>query len=137
MSTLKQEPIECVGVVCFRGDEVLLIKRGKPPKKGAWSIPGGRIEPGETECEACARELLEETGVTADIGEKLLSLDAEFEGVAYRLHDYLAVWEQGEPLRGDDADWAGFVIVDEALSLPMWEETKTLIRSALARRDGS
>ena len=57
----------CVGIVCFKGNEVLLIKRGKPPRMGQWSIPGGRIESGETEVIACIRELNEETGVTATI----------------------------------------------------------------------
>ena len=71
---------DCVGVVCIRGDEVLLIQRGTAPRKGEWSIPGGRIETGETEAQACLRELSEETAVTAQLLTKITALDADFEG---------------------------------------------------------
>lgn len=48
-------PIPAVGIVCLRGDEVLLIRRGQPPRKGQWSLPGGRIEPGERAVDAAQR----------------------------------------------------------------------------------
>jgi hypothetical protein len=60
-------PVPAVGVVCLRGDEVLLIRRGTPPRQGEWSLPGGRIEPGERAVDAALRELREETGVEAEI----------------------------------------------------------------------
>ena len=49
-------PTPAVGIVCIRGEEVLLIRRGTPPKQGEWSIPGGRIEPGERAKDAALRE---------------------------------------------------------------------------------
>ena len=58
-------PLIGVGVVLFRGDRVLLIRRARPPLLGAWSFPGGRQELGETVEEAGRRELREETGMTA------------------------------------------------------------------------
>ena len=71
---------DCVGVVCIRGEDVLLIQRGTAPRKGEWSIPGGRIEVGETEAQAALRELGEETNVSADLLTKITALDADFEG---------------------------------------------------------
>src|SRR4051794_30531839 len=64
---LMTAPVPAVGVVCLRGDEVLLIRRGKPPLQGAWSLPGGRIELGERAADAALRELSEETGVQAEL----------------------------------------------------------------------
>ena len=119
---------DCVGVVCIRGDEVLLIQRGTAPRKGEWSIPGGRIEDDETEAEACLRELSEETAVTANLLTKITALDADFEGFHYRLHDYLALWMSGEPKAGDDADEARFVPMSDIDSLGMWTETVRVIK---------
>ena len=51
-------PVPTVGVVCLRGEEVLLIKRGTPPRLGQWSVPGGRLEWGETLQGAALRELI-------------------------------------------------------------------------------
>ena len=118
----------CVGVVCIRGEEVLLIQRGTAPRKGEWSIPGGRIESGETEALACLRELSEETDVTAQLLTKITALDADFEGFHYRLHDYLARWVSGEPKAGDDADQARFVPLIDIDTLGMWPETVRVIK---------
>ncbi|WP_189579706.1 NUDIX hydrolase [Litorimonas cladophorae] len=124
---------DCVGVVCLRGNEVLLIQRGTAPRKGEWSIPGGRIEPNETESQAALRELTEETSVTADLLTKITALDADFEGFHYRLHDYLARWTDGEPVAGDDADQARFVALTEIDALGMWPETVRVIREGHAK----
>lgn len=123
----------CVGVVCLKGDSVLLIQRGTAPRKGEWSIPGGRIEPGETEAQASIRELSEETGVTADLLTKITVLDADFEGFHYRLHDYLARWTGGDPKAGDDAAQAVFVPLSEIDELGMWPETVRVIREGHAK----
>ena len=108
-------PIPCVGVVCWRGDEVLLIKRGRAPRLGEWSIPGGKVELNEALADAALRELLEETGVTAKMAglvEVYEILEPEFH---YVLIDYAAHWVAGEPRAGDDADEARFVSIDEAV----------------------
>ena len=63
----KRSPTPAVGVVCLRGDDVLLIRRGTPPMQDRWSIPGGRIEWGERATEAALRELKEETACTAEL----------------------------------------------------------------------
>jgi 8-oxo-dGTP diphosphatase len=103
-------PVPAVGVVCIRGDEVLLIRRGKPPREGEWSLPGGRIEPGERAVDAALRELREETGMEADIIGLIDVVDGLFPeaGMHYVLIDYAAVWRSGEPVAGDDAAEARF-----------------------------
>jgi len=64
-----------VGAVVLDGPRVLLIKRGNPPLKGQWSLPGGGVEVGETLEQAVAREVLEETGLTIDVGPIVEVLD--------------------------------------------------------------
>src|SRR3954469_757311 len=65
--TASEYPVATVGVICLRGDQVLLIKRGNPPRQGQWSLPGGRLEYGETTRVAALRELAEETEVQAEL----------------------------------------------------------------------
>lgn len=125
-------PVPAVGVVCLRADEVLLIRRGTPPRLGEWSLPGGRIEPGERARDAAARELLEETGVTARITGLIDVVDGLFPeaGRHYVLIDYAAVWVSGEPVAGDDAAEARFVSLAEARMLVAWDETRRIIDEA-------
>ncbi len=124
------KPVDCVGVICFRGDDVLLIKRGTAPRKGEWSIPGGRIEAGETERDAALRELFEETSIMAALEDKVAIVDAQFENFNYRLHDYAARWISGEPKFGDDAADARFVPPHELDALGMWPKTRDIIETA-------
>ncbi|WP_371397490.1 NUDIX hydrolase [Fretibacter rubidus] len=128
----EKDPVDCVGVICFRGDDVLLIKRGTAPRKGEWSLPGGRIEAGESEREAALRELMEETSVTATLGAKVAVIDAKFEGFHYRLHDYVSIWTAGEPRAGDDAARAEFVPPERLDALGMWPKTREVIETARA-----
>jgi 8-oxo-dGTP diphosphatase len=96
---------------------VLLIKRGRAPRQGEWSIPGGKVELGETLEAAALRELLEETGVTAEMGglvEVYEILEPEFH---YVLIDFAAHYVSGVPRAGDDADEARFVSMDDATAL--------------------
>ena len=136
MTTPLPAPVPCVGVVCLRGDEVLLIRRGTPPRQGEWSLPGGRIEPGERTVDAALRELREETGVEAEITGLLDVVDGIFPeaGRHYVLIDYAARWRSGEPVAGDDAVEARFVTLDQARTLVRWDETRRVIQLATASR---
>ena len=129
-------PVPAVGVVCLRGDEVLLIRRGTPPRMGEWSLPGGRIEGGERAIDAALRELREETGVEAQITGLIDVVDGLFPeaGRHYVLIDYAARWLSGEPVAGDDALEARFVPVDQIDALIEWSETRRIIAEAVATR---
>lgn len=136
-------PVPTVGVVCLRGEEVLLIKRGTPPRLGQWSVPGGRLEWGETLQDAALRELKEETGVDAELLGLIDVIDGVFPARPggeitrhYVLIDYAARWTGGEPMAGDDAAEARFVSREEAMELVEWEETRRVIAEAFERFGG-
>jgi 8-oxo-dGTP diphosphatase len=104
--------IPCVGAVVTDGHgRLLLIKRGHDPGAGLWSLPGGRIEPGETDAEALVREMLEETGLTVEPGRLLGRVQrAGPEGAVFDIRDYAATVTGGTLRAGDDAAdacWAG------------------------------
>ncbi len=131
------KPQPSVGTVCFKGEDVLLIRRGTKPLAGDWSIPGGRIEFGERAESAALRELAEETGVTARLLGIVDVVDAIFTSrttgaVArhYVLFDYAAVWVSGDPVAGDDADHAEWIPPGRLEELPLWDETRRIIAAA-------
>ena len=132
----ERRPVPGVGVVCLRGDEVLLIRRGKQPRMGEWSIPGGRLEWGETTTDGALRELREETGVSAELLGLLDVVDHISEHGHFVLIDWAARWAGGEPVAGDDAAEAVFVGVEEACDRVAWDETRRIIRLAAARFGG-
>jgi 8-oxo-dGTP diphosphatase len=133
-------PVPTVGVICLRGDQVLLIKRGTPPRLGQWSLPGGRLERGETTVVAALRELAEETGVEAELLGLVDVVDGLFTSREtgattrhYVMIDYAARWISGEPVAGDDAAEARFVSLDEALAMVEWDVTRQVITETFAR----
>lgn len=108
--------IACVGAVVFDdGGRLLLVKRANPPAQGLWSIPGGRVEPGESAEIAVVREVLEETGLAVTIVREVGTVvrDAP-DGGRYVIRDFLVTATYGAPpVAGDDADDARFFTVSE------------------------
>ena len=127
-------PVPGVGVICLREADVLLIRRGKPPLQGAWSLPGGRVEWGETLADAALRELFEETGVEAELLGLVDVVDGLFgPDTHYVLIDYAARWRSGEPRAGDDAAEAVFHPLARLGELELWAETVRVIALAAER----
>lgn len=129
-----------VGAVVFRDGEVLLVRRGRAPFLGRWSIPGGGLCFGERLEDAVRREVREETAVEIEILEVLgvfeaLPGDADPDFPAHVvLIDYLALWRSGAPVAGDDAAEAAFFPLAEALARVAWDETRRAIALAAGRR---
>ncbi len=139
MSQDPRRPVPAVGIVCLRGDEVLLIRRGAPPRLGEWSLPGGKVEWGERLEAAALRELAEETSVEAELTGFIEVVDGLFpdpptaaEAKHYVLIDYAARWISGEPVGGDDAADARFFPLSEVRDLGLWSETVRIIEKAAA-----
>jgi len=138
-----RSPAPAVGVVCLRGDEVLLVKRGTPPLEDQWSLPGGRIEWGERAADAALRELMEETACRAELIGLIDVVDAVLArregGEAwghYVLIDYVARWTEGVPRAGDDARDARFFSPAEIEALGLWSETLRIIAAARVMAQG-
>jgi 8-oxo-dGTP diphosphatase len=98
----------------------LLIKRGHEPGAGLWSLPGGRIEPGETHQQAVAREIREETGLSVECRRLLGAVELPGpDGAVIDVSDYLAVVTGGELAAGDDAADVAWVTAADLDGLPV------------------
>ncbi len=129
-------PMIGVGVVVWKGHHVLMIRRGKPPRLGEWSLPGGLQEVGETVAAAGAREVMEETGVSIGPAVLVDVVDAIYPDETgrirghYTLIDLTARWLAGEPVAGDDAMAAEWKTLAEVEALDLWPETRRIILRA-------
>src|SRR5437762_14386920 len=97
-------PQICVGAIAVENDALLLIRRGRPPGTGLWSLPGGRVEAGETLAEAVVRELAEETGIEGVCDELIGWVERIGADYHYVILDFgVTVLDAAEPVAGDDA----------------------------------
>jgi 8-oxo-dGTP diphosphatase len=113
--------IPCVGAIVRDGaGRLLLIKRGHDPEAGKWSLPGGRIEPGETDAQALAREMREETGLTVLPGPLLGAVERPGPGGSIiDIRDYAATVTGGTLAAADDAADARWVAAADVPRLPL------------------
>jgi ADP-ribose pyrophosphatase YjhB (NUDIX family) len=112
--------VRCVGAIVHDADgRLLVIRRGHPPGEGLWSLPGGRVEPGESDAEAVVRELSEETGLRGEPGRLIGSVERPgSDGMTYDIHDYAAAVIGGTLHPGDDASEARWVSPAQLRRLP-------------------
>lgn len=131
-------PIVGIGIVVIRDDLVLLVRRGKPPNVGAWTLPGGAQEVGETTEQAARRELLEETGLEVDTLHFAATVDnirRDADGrirFHYTIIDFAARWVSGEPIAATDVTEAVWAKLDALDNYGLWSEAHRVI--AIARR---
>ena len=138
-----KRPIAGVGVVVFRNEEVLLVKRKKAPYKGQWSIPGGKQRLGETVTQAAHRELMEETGVEVNELTLIDVIDImvpDEEGKIlyhYIVADYRAHWQSGECSPGDDAQDVQWFNLNKLRSISLLDKTRKIILKAAGEPDST
>ncbi len=131
-------PIAAVGAIIWKGTEVLMIRRAKPPRENEWSIPGGAQHLGEPLETALHREAMEETGVTIEILGLITAVDGIFrddQGQVrhhYTLIDYSARWLSGTPKAGSEEKEAAWVSPERLTGLNLWTPTREAIAKSWA-----
>jgi 8-oxo-dGTP diphosphatase len=135
-------PIVAVGAVIFDGRRVLLVQRGQEPLRGAWSLPGGAVEIGETLDAALAREVLEETGLSVEVGPVIDVLDrVQFDADGrveyhYVIIDYMCRPFAGVVEHGSDAQAVCWAPIADLARLGVTAKAIEVIYKALGRVDG-
>src|SRR5262245_12294778 len=111
-------PVVGVGAVIVRDGKALIVKRAHEPRKGEWSLPGGRVELGESLEDATRREIKEETGLDVEVGpivevfDRVHRLDGRIR-YHFVIVDYLCQSRDGAAQAGDDADDVAWVTAEE------------------------
>ena len=119
---MAERPELCVGAIAVDGDQILMIRRGRGPAQGEWSVPGGRVEAGETLAEAVVRELAEETGLTAVCDGFVGWVERVGVGYHYVILDFhVTIIEGSDPVAGDDAAEAAWVPLSQVADLSLAE----------------
>ncbi len=115
-------------VVLDDAGRLLLIRRRNAPGRGLWSVPGGRVEPGESLPAAVAREVREETGLTVRVGAEVGRLTIPGDGVVYDVADFACTLADpgAQPVPGDDAD---AVVFADAAALRRLDCTPRLLET--------
>ncbi|HTW26427.1 MAG TPA: NUDIX hydrolase [Acetobacteraceae bacterium] len=131
-------PLVGIGIVVLKADSVLLVRRGRAPALGQWSLPGGAQELGETAEAAARRELEEEAGLAVGTLHLAANVDSIHRDAAgrirfhYTILDFAARWRDGEPVAGGDVSAVAWAPVDRLANYELWDEALRVI--GIARR---
>lgn len=116
-----QDRVQAVGAVVHDAQgRLLLVLRGREPSAGVWSIPGGKVEPGESREDAVRREVLEETGLAVEVLHPVGVVERPTaDGGVFEIHDYAArlTSDPGTAVAADDADDVGWFTPSEVRAL--------------------
>ena len=140
IAVIRPGPWVGIGIVIWRGDKVLLVKRGNAPRKGEWGLPGGGQQTGETIMQAAMREAREETGLAITPLGIITAIDVltrddkgkiEFH---YTIIETVAESDKGEARACDDAKGVRWATIDEVEKLCAWPEVARVARLSLLQR---
>jgi mutator protein MutT len=128
-------PVLAVGaIIRDAAGRVVIVRRGRAPSKGMWTLPGGKIEPGESPAQATVREVKEETGLDVRVVAFVTVFELRRDGYAYDIHEHLCEPVDARPLiAGDDADDARWAPPAALAALGVHEDAIAIVRLALDR----
>ena len=136
-----QHPLVGVGAVIVEDGRVLLVKRGKAPLLGEWSIPGGMLELGETMRQGAEREALEETGIVVratellGVFDRVVPDDTKATLYHYVLIDFLCQRVSGDVLAAGDAADARWFTPDEVAEISLPEDTRNMVQLGFSKTE--
>lgn len=132
-------PLPAIGVVIWKGDETLVIRRGQPPGQGRWGLVGGVLEVGETHFEAAIREAREETGLVIQPFGIITAIDGITHDAQGRVQYHYSIvevnarWTGGEPCAQSDILEARWMRLPDIRALGVWSEMMRVLE--LAEKD--
>ncbi|MFY9288360.1 MAG: NUDIX hydrolase [Alphaproteobacteria bacterium] len=134
------KPVVGIGIVIWREDKILLVKRGKEPRKGEWSLPGGVQELGETIMQAAVREAREETDLDITPLGIITAIDAMTKDTKkkieyhYTLIEVAAESREGKAKARSDVDEVCWATLEEVEKLCQWPEVVRIARLSVLQK---